>query len=196
MSTSSASGRGRDPFVPVGRECLSCPRVFLHHRIRDGDMDAVVVVGVMMRFAASQPTHRHRHRHSPRSASAAARRRSGPPRRCPASIDRPDRTSCSSSLSRSKSSSKLFIVVCGGIEGRLRYGRDGVSLAAGRGGGRIRSSTGTGFLVGLCAGCLFKKRPARPPQSNHMYPPWNIDCLLYTSPSPRDLSTSRMPSSA
>ena len=79
----------------------------------------------------------------------------------------------SSSLSRSKSSSKLFIVVCGGIEGRLRYGRDGVSLAAGRGGGRIRSSTGTGFLVGLCAGCLFKKRPARPPQSNHMYPPWN-----------------------
>ena len=24
----------------------------------------------------------------------------------------------------------------------------------------------------------------------------NIDCLLYTSPSPRDLSTSRMPSSA
>ena len=119
----------------------------------------------MMRFAASQPTHRHRHRHSPRSASAAARRRSGTPRRCPASIDRPDRTSCSSSLSRSKSSSKLFIVVCGGIEGRLRYGRDGVSLAAGRGGGRIRSSTGTGFLVGLCAGCLFKKRPARP-QSN------------------------------
>ena len=26
--------------------------------------------------------------------------------------------------------------------------------------------------------------------------PWNIACLLYTSPSPRDLSTSRMPSSA
>ena len=25
---------------------------------------------------------------------------------------------------------------------------------------------------------------------------WEIDCLLYTSPSPRDLSTSRMPSSA
>ena len=25
---------------------------------------------------------------------------------------------------------------------------------------------------------------------------WNIICLLYTSPSPRDLSTSRMPSSA
>ena len=26
--------------------------------------------------------------------------------------------------------------------------------------------------------------------------PWNSPCLLYTSPSPRDLSTSRMPSSA
>ena len=25
---------------------------------------------------------------------------------------------------------------------------------------------------------------------------WHKDCLLYTSPSPRDLSTSRMPSSA
>ena len=25
---------------------------------------------------------------------------------------------------------------------------------------------------------------------------WDKDCLLYTSPSPRDLSTSRMPSSA
>ena len=25
---------------------------------------------------------------------------------------------------------------------------------------------------------------------------WYVDCLLYTSPSPRDLSTSRMPSSA
>ena len=28
----------------------------------------------------------------------------------------------------------------------------------------------------------------------HQY--WNYACLLYTSPSPRDLSTSRMPSSA
>ena len=26
--------------------------------------------------------------------------------------------------------------------------------------------------------------------------PWSVGCLLYTSPSPRDLSTSRMPSSA
>ena len=28
------------------------------------------------------------------------------------------------------------------------------------------------------------------------YSPWSNGCLLYTSPSPRDLSTSRMPSSA
>ena len=28
------------------------------------------------------------------------------------------------------------------------------------------------------------------------YNPVHMDCLLYTSPSPRDLSTSRMPSSA
>ena len=27
-------------------------------------------------------------------------------------------------------------------------------------------------------------------------PPYGFSCLLYTSPSPRDLSTSRMPSSA
>ena len=32
--------------------------------------------------------------------------------------------------------------------------------------------------------------------SNRMNYSWPIDCLLYTSPSPRDLSTSRMPSSA
>ena len=30
----------------------------------------------------------------------------------------------------------------------------------------------------------------------HMFPPAYNTCLLYTSPSPRDLSTSRMPSSA
>ena len=32
--------------------------------------------------------------------------------------------------------------------------------------------------------------------SNHCYIPITYCCLLYTSPSPRDLSTSRMPSSA
>ena len=31
---------------------------------------------------------------------------------------------------------------------------------------------------------------------NNRYAQWSIRCLLYTSPSPRDLSTSRMPSSA
>ena len=30
----------------------------------------------------------------------------------------------------------------------------------------------------------------------HCYALWKKNCLLYTSPSPRDLSTSRMPSSA
>ena len=32
--------------------------------------------------------------------------------------------------------------------------------------------------------------------NNHYQPGWTEGCLLYTSPSPRDLSTSRMPSSA
>ena len=32
--------------------------------------------------------------------------------------------------------------------------------------------------------------------SNDPLTGWYRDCLLYTSPSPRDLSTSRMPSSA
>ena len=32
--------------------------------------------------------------------------------------------------------------------------------------------------------------------ANHKAPQWGDVCLLYTSPSPRDLSTSRMPSSA
>ena len=31
---------------------------------------------------------------------------------------------------------------------------------------------------------------------SEVYDKWSRDCLLYTSPSPRDLSTSRMPSSA
>eukprot|EP00831_Metopus_contortus_P043120 TRINITY_DN34635_c0_g1_i2.p1 TRINITY_DN34635_c0_g1~~TRINITY_DN34635_c0_g1_i2.p1 ORF type:complete len:220 (+),score=26.13 TRINITY_DN34635_c0_g1_i2:60-719(+) len=37
----------------------------------------------------------------------------------------------------------------------------------------------------------FKEEPLHPPQTKHP-----SGCLLYTSPSPRDLSTSRMPSSA
>ena len=31
---------------------------------------------------------------------------------------------------------------------------------------------------------------------DHVVHTWSRNCLLYTSPSPRDLSTSRMPSSA
>ena len=34
------------------------------------------------------------------------------------------------------------------------------------------------------------------PHFQEMVLPLGVDCLLYTSPSPRDLSTSRMPSSA
>ena len=34
------------------------------------------------------------------------------------------------------------------------------------------------------------------PQRHQQYQDWSLTCLLYTSPSPRDLSTSRMPSSA
>ena len=34
------------------------------------------------------------------------------------------------------------------------------------------------------------------PECQTILPKLNTDCLLYTSPSPRDLSTSRMPSSA
>ena len=33
-------------------------------------------------------------------------------------------------------------------------------------------------------------------QISFKYKPFHYSCLLYTSPSPRDLSTSRMPSSA
>ena len=34
------------------------------------------------------------------------------------------------------------------------------------------------------------------PGDSDQYPRWNIVCLLYTSPSPRDATLSRMPSSA
>ena len=43
-----------------------------------------------------------------------------------------------------------------------------------------------------------ERRPPGRGRGSHTRPPsWGVtDCLLYTSPSPRDLSTSRMPSSA
>ena len=40
-----------------------------------------------------------------------------------------------------------------------------------------------------------QSRNTQPPEENRR-PPQMQGCLLYTSPSPRDLSTSRMPSSA
>ena len=44
---------------------------------------------------------------------------------------------------------------------------------------------------------LFGKRhPLAQPKEDFVIPHRNPSCLLYTSPSPRDLSTSRMPSSA
>ena len=66
-------------------------------------------------------------------------------------------------------------------------------------------------VAGTCDSCQKFKLPGRgygetPPRQAQIAPwyevavdligPWKISCLLYTSPSPRDLSTSRMPSSA
>ena len=42
----------------------------------------------------------------------------------------------------------------------------------------------------------FKNAQTSVRQAIPLEPVWLLDCLLYTSPSPRDLSTSRMPSSA
>eukprot|EP00656_Telonema_subtile_P010090 TRINITY_DN14819_c0_g1_i2.p1 TRINITY_DN14819_c0_g1~~TRINITY_DN14819_c0_g1_i2.p1 ORF type:complete len:123 (-),score=22.58 TRINITY_DN14819_c0_g1_i2:38-406(-) len=38
--------------------------------------------------------------------------------------------------------------------------------------------------------------PHRPPMTTRQVREWNMACLLYTSPSPRDRTRSRMPSSA
>ena len=59
------------------------------------------------------------------------------------------------------------------------------------------------FLTTEIDGHILTVTINRPEVMNALHPPahaefdevWN-DCLLYTSPSPRDLSTSRMPSSA
>ena len=60
----------------------------------------------------------------------------------------------------------------------------------------ITGETGAGKSImldalGLCIGDRADSRAIRPGASRT-----DIACLLYTSPSPRDLSTSRMPSSA
>ena len=52
--------------------------------------------------------------------------------------------------------------------------------------------------LGCVAGSFFVSAvilPKKCPNPEHLKL-WNNICLLYTSPSPRDLSTSRMPSSA
>ena len=50
----------------------------------------------------------------------------------------------------------------------------------------------------LAGGSLQTLQLPPPPKTDNPYPPLLLlhSCLLYTSPSPRDLSTSRMPSSA
>ena len=72
--------------------------------------------------------------------------------------------------------------------------------AAWRGGDTLNASIGQGFVLAtplqlaVMAGRIANGRQAITPQliiGEEMK-----DCLLYTSPSPRDLSTSRMPSSA
>ena len=69
--------------------------------------------------------------------------------------------------------------------------RDGYAYRAGEPGPgpnfyRLRRDTRNGKIAGVCAGI-----------ANHFgVDPLLVSCLLYTSPSPRDLSTSRMPSSA
>ena len=67
-------------------------------------------------------------------------------------------------------------VYCGECFQKHKPQNRGGSRFGGRGGGRFGGRGGSGGRGG------FNRRPR--------------DCLLYTSPSPRDLSTSRMPSSA
>ena len=49
-----------------------------------------------------------------------------------------------------------------------------------------------GYLINLVGGCAVNWKI----QHNMLHHSFTNVCLLYTSPSPRDLSTSRMPSSA
>ena len=53
----------------------------------------------------------------------------------------------------------------------------------------------SGFLVGSSIMTRIYKVDGRNPDEVERLTMWMV-CLLYTSPSPRDLSTSRMPSSA
>ena len=53
---------------------------------------------------------------------------------------------------------------------------------------------GTGVTVTWCIGHLLETAP--PDAYDARYKRWVLACLLYTSPSPRDRTRSRMPSSA
>ena len=64
--------------------------------------------------------------------------------------------------------------------------------------GREAGMHGSRVAARYIVSCL-KEAGIRPLDKNGYYQPFEAyakDCLLYTSPSPRDLSTSRMPSSA
>ena len=70
------------------------------------------------------------------------------------------------------------------------------------GGLRVRIAIlGTGAIGGVLAGCLSDTNAelvcvSRGRTARDLLEGLTLFCLLYTSPSPRDLSTSRMPSSA
>ena len=53
---------------------------------------------------------------------------------------------------------------------------------------------GNGYLVSWCIGHLVSLADAG--AYDERFKKWRYDCLLYTSPSPRDRQKSRMPSSA
>ena len=71
---------------------------------------------------------------------------------------------------------------------------DGLWQAEGVGGGR--KGRGVGGPVGCRGGATHKRQRIGVPRTRSSRHIHSNPCLLYTSPSPRDLSTSRMPSSA
>ena len=54
----------------------------------------------------------------------------------------------------------------------------------------------TGLLDEMMNGLVGDVKYRTPVDSGHLRRNWFITCLLYTSPSPRDVEESRMPSSA
>ena len=72
----------------------------------------------------------------------------------------------------------------GGFGGIVEFGDSRLVLATDGVGSKLQLASQTGWLRGVGIDCIAMN-------VNDL-----ICCLLYTSPSPRDLSTSRMPSSA